>query len=93
MLAIEVVNARRDFTRGPFTDRLLEQTLVVGQIEINQRQLPASSFQLPASSFQLPAPSFQLSFETANEFRSALTHVTRSKLSAITGNWQLAAGS
>src|SRR4029453_9712381 len=39
MLAVEVVNARRDFTRGPFTGRLLEQTLVVGDVEVDHGQV------------------------------------------------------
>jgi hypothetical protein len=51
------VNPRRDFTRSPFSDRLLEQTLVVGEVEVDQRQLPASGFQFPASGFQLSATS------------------------------------
>ena len=35
VLAIELADVRRDLARGPFADRLLEQALFVGQIEIN----------------------------------------------------------
>ena len=35
VLAIEVADARRDLARAPFADRLLEQALFVGQVEID----------------------------------------------------------
>jgi hypothetical protein len=34
MLAVEIVDARRNLARAPFADRLLEQALFFGEIEI-----------------------------------------------------------
>jgi hypothetical protein len=52
MLAIEVVNTRRHFARSPFTDRLFEQALVVGKVEVDHwsKQLSALGYQLSAIS-------------------------------------------
>ena len=41
VLAIELVDLRRDFARGPFADRLLEQPLFFGQIEIKHEARPS----------------------------------------------------
>ena len=35
VLPVEIVNAWGDFARGPFADRLLEQALLVGQVEVD----------------------------------------------------------
>ena len=34
VLAVELADVRRDFARAPFADRLLEQPLFVGQVEV-----------------------------------------------------------